>query len=94
MLSEKIGKLDDDVKQYFLNDILSLFKTCYKSYSSRKVNAFSEEIINFSQKNDMPELEKFGKKIIESMQEFDINQLNICFGEFEELMDHVQKKNF
>ncbi|WP_462282082.1 PAS domain-containing sensor histidine kinase [Salinivirga cyanobacteriivorans] len=94
LLSEKIEKLDEEVKQYFFNDILSLFKTCYKSYSSRKVNAFSDEIISFSQKYKVPELEKFGTKIAESMQQFDINQLNICFGEFEELMDHVQKKKF
>jgi len=94
LLSEKIEKLDEEVKQYFFNDILSLFKTCYKSYSSRKVNAFSDEIISFSQKYKVPELEKFGEKIAESMQQFDINQLNICCGEFEELMDYVQKKIF
>lgn len=76
-----------------LDDIALHHKECYKSYSSRKVMAFSDMVMQFAKQYQLNKFEQFASKIKTSMKNFDVNQLNICFGEFDKLLTFLQKQD-
>lgn len=76
----------------YFNDIYPLFSECYKSYSSKKVTLFSEVIEQFAEEQKLDAFKTFGLSIRQSISKFDVNQLNICFAEFDELSGYLRQK--
>ncbi len=91
-VNEKVSKLTRDDQYELLNTIYNHHRECYKSYSSRKVNVFSDRLYAFAEKHNLKEFKRFAERIKESMNKFDINQLNICFDEFDEIMLQLKQK--
>jgi len=91
-LYEQMKSGDDDVSGEFFHDIYPLFKECYKSYSSKKVATFSKKLNEFAYIHKIGAFRNFSESIQESMAKFDVNQLNICFSEFDELTLFLRQK--
>ncbi|MFO7862829.1 MAG: ATP-binding protein, partial [Salinivirgaceae bacterium] len=85
-------KRKSGVFDVFFNEIEPIFIECYKSYSSRNVNKFAKLIKSFANEYEVKELMHFADSIQKSMQKFDVNQLNICFSEFDKLVAYIHKQ--
>jgi PAS domain S-box-containing protein len=84
-ISQKVLNLPKEQLSYYSKEIVARFKSCVKSYSSRKVDSFSKDLKKFSRENKLVELESLSDHINEAMCKFDINKLNHCLDDFKKL---------
>lgn len=89
VVNQKI-KQNKLLHHYFLNDIIPFFRHTYQKFSPTEITSFIDEMRMVSKKHNIPEFTTFTNMIVESLQNNDKNQINICFAEFEKLSDEIE----
>jgi signal transduction histidine kinase len=79
-----------ELHTYFIEIIIPFFRQTYKKFSEQEINCFITEIRGLAKKHGIEEFATFSQMIINSLDERDKNQINICFAEFEKLTDDLE----
>ncbi|MBE0640373.1 MAG: PAS domain-containing sensor histidine kinase [Bacteroidales bacterium] len=80
----------DDLRQEFEQTIAASFRGAFKSLDKISVREFAEQLTQIVEKYKLEELNEFISNFSYECIERDINQVNICFSEFEKLIDKIE----
>jgi PAS domain S-box-containing protein len=83
-------KQNKELHQYFLNNIIPVFRHTYQKFSTELIHCFLDEIKQVSKKYHIEAFDTFVNMILKSIKENDTNKINICFAEFEKLTDELE----
>jgi PAS domain S-box-containing protein len=81
---------DEQLYHHFRQTIIPQFKTCHKRASAELIHEFIGVLQQTATTHNIVPFQNFCAVIAESLQTKNRNQINICFAEFEKLIDQME----
>lgn len=78
------------LRSEFKNSLAGLFHKTYKTFNQADIVEFAGKLAAFVEKYDIPQLKSFVSTFSFDCVMRDQNQVNICFSEFEKLIDKIE----
>lgn len=86
-------KSNPELLAEFKSKTIPRFLVVYKTFSDSTISEFAIEMRELAEKHGLKQFHNFSKMIITSLEDMDLNQINICFAEFEKLADLIEKEH-
>ncbi len=84
-------KANPDLLDHTHHALVPKFRVAYKLFSDETISAFAGDLQKLAHQYDVAQFKNLSNILIESLKEDDVNQINICFSEFDKLVEEIEQ---